>query len=294
MMYASKQPMTLEEIAQRAPSAVALAPHSSRSERYTYIPTSEVIKGMQGAGFQPFAATQSRCRDLERGDFTKHMIRFRRIQDLERLAVVGELVPEIVLVNAHDGTSAYKLMAGIWRFICANGAMVSDSTIESVNVKHKGDVVAEVINASMRIADQSGNVLETIQGWKQLQLTNGEQDAFAQSAHHLRFADSEGKINTPIVPSQLLHLRRTADAGNDLWKTFNRVQENVIKGDLHGRTPSHYENGEYVPSRRVSTREVKGIDQNVKLNRALWMLAENMAKLKSDGLLPTIDAEMVA
>jgi hypothetical protein len=33
--------------------------------------------------------------------------------------------------------------------------------------------------------------------------------------------------------------------------------------------------------RRTTTREVKAIDQDVKLNRALWHLAERMAELKS-------------
>jgi hypothetical protein len=32
----------------------------------------------------------------------------------------------------------------------------------------------------------------------------------------------------------------------------------------------------------VTTREIKGIDQDVKLNRALWMLAERMAELKGE------------
>ena len=35
-----------------------------------------------------------------------------------------------------------------------------------------------------------------------------------------------------------------------------------------------------MPSRRVSTREIKGIDQDVRLNRALWTLAEKMAELR--------------
>jgi len=33
--------------------------------------------------------------------------------------------------------------------------------------------------------------------------------------------------------------------------------------------------------RRVTTREVRGIDQDVKLNRALWVLGERMAQLKA-------------
>ncbi|MEA9980016.1 DUF932 domain-containing protein, partial [Pseudomonas sp. RTS4] len=71
----------------------------------------------------------------------------------------------------------------------------------------------------------------------------------------------------PITPSQLLLPRRREDRSDDLWTTFNRVQENVIKGGLDGRNKK---------GRRTKTRAVNGIDQDVKLNRALWKLAHAM------------------
>lgn len=70
----------------------------------------------------------------------------------------------------------------------------------------------------------------------------------------------------------MLQARRFDDRALDLWTTFSRVQENMIKGGLHGR------NGN---GRSMTTRAVTGIDQNVKLNRALWVLAEEMRKLKA-------------
>jgi len=232
---------------------------------------------MSQAGFLAFSATQSRCRDAERRDFTKHMIRFRQMSDIQRAAIVGELVPEIVLVNAHDGSAAYSLMAGLWRFVCGNGMMVSDSTLASVHIRHSGDIVGQVIEGSLAIAGQSQRALEQVNDWQRLQLTSDEQSAFAGAAHTLRFGDSEGETHTPITAAQLLDLRRHEDNGNDLWRTFNRVQENVIRGGLSA--VARDENGRRL--RRVSTRQVKGIDQDVKLNRALWQLAEKMVELKA-------------
>jgi hypothetical protein len=96
--------------------------------------------------------------------------------------------------------------------------------------------------------------------------------ALAEAAHVLRFADADGDINTPIRPDQLLIPRRRDDRANDLWTTFNVVQENVIKGGLSamGRDA----NGR---RRRTTTRQVNGIDQDVRLNKALFVLAERMA-----------------
>ena len=82
---------------------------------------------------------------------------------------------------------------------------------------------------------------------------------------------------TPIKPQQLLIPRRYDDKANDLWTTFNVTQENVIRGGLRGVVLD--EQGRRV--RRVSTRAVNGIDQDIKLNKALWVLSQKMAQLKA-------------
>ena len=143
-------------------------------------------------------------------------------------------------------------------------------------MRHSGDVITEVVNGSLRIAQNAPKILDTVQSWKTLQLTSGEQAALAESAHVLRFGDAEGKVDTPITPAQLLQSRRRDDNGADLWRTFNRIQENAVRGGLSAW--GHDANGH---RRRTTTREVKAIDQDVKLNRALWHLAERMAELKS-------------
>jgi hypothetical protein len=286
-----QSPLTLDQVRIYAPSAFATEAHESRSARYTYIPTSVIIEGMMREGFQPFKAAQSRSRIAGKAEFTKHLIRFRH-PDYSVLKV-GDSVPEVVLINSHDGTSAYKLSAGLYRLVCSNGLMVADSTVMSMAVHHKGNIVQQVIEGSFQIVQQSNVALGKVDEWNQLALTSGEQGAFAEAAHELRFADAEGAIATPITAAQLLAPRREDDAAAgfqrwntrnnapkpDLWHTLNVVQENVIKGGLHGVQRGTDDRGR-ATRRNVTTREVKGIDQDVKLNRALWMLAERMAELK--------------
>ena len=77
---------------------------------------------------------------------------------------------------------------------------------------------------------------------------------------------------------QLLAPRWEDDAGDDLWRTFNRVQENAIRG---GRTA--WGRHAQTRPRRVTSREVTGIDGDMRLNRALWTLTERMAELKGAG-----------
>lgn len=267
------QPLTMDQLQIAVPSAFATSAHESRSARYAYIPTSDIIAGMMKEGFLPFAAKQSSTRVDGKAAFTKHMIRFRHAS--ERLGLqVGDSVPEIVLVNSHDGSSAYNLMAALFRLVCSNGMMVSDGPTGSVRVPHTGKILDNVIEGSYRVVKESALALETSRAWGRLQLTAPEQKVFAEAARTVRFADSEGLVTTPITAEQLLRPRRSADAGADLWRTMNRVQENVIKGGVTGYA---IENGR---RRATTTREIKGIDQDVKLNRALWTLAEKMAELK--------------
>ena len=53
---------------------------------------------------------------------------------------------------------------------------------------------------------------------------------------------------------------------------FNRTQENLTKGGLSARAAN---------GRRQTTRPVQGIDQSVRLNRALWLLADGLRQLKA-------------
>jgi hypothetical protein len=100
-------------------------------------------------------------------------------------------------------------------------------------------------------------------------LTNDESTAFARQALAMRF-EEEG--SWPITPTKLLEPRRREDYGDDLWRTFNRVQENLLQGGQRERD-RFLSNGRRIPR----TRAVTGLDQNVRLNKQLWELAQRLA-----------------
>ena len=107
---------------------------------------------------------------------------------------------------------------------------------------------------------------------KALTLDVHEERAFATTALALRYGErTEGQPPAPITAEQLVEARRPEDLGHSLWTAFQRVQENAMRGGQTGRSTQ---------GRRIRTREVGSIDRGVSLNRALWMLAEEMRKLK--------------
>ncbi len=55
-----ERPLTDDELMQFVPSVFSGDKHESRSERYTYIPTINIINKLRDEGFQPFFACQSR------------------------------------------------------------------------------------------------------------------------------------------------------------------------------------------------------------------------------------------
>lgn len=265
-----------DQLRQLAPSIFASDKHTSRSERYAYIPTSEVLDGMRSNGFEPVYAKQGSSRVEGKAEYTKHLIRFRHQGGQVAARAVGDVFPEVVVVNSHDGTSAYKVMAGLMRLACLNGMMVADRELASVSVPHKGDVGGAVIDGSFTVLDESRKAVEAADTWSGINLTHDEQQAMAEAARVIRFGDAEGNVETPIRPDQLLTPRRYEDRGADLWRVSNRLQENAIRGGLTamGRDSNNR-------PRRVTSREVRGIDSDVKINRALWLLTERMAGLKA-------------
>lgn len=265
-MIRKYQPMSNDEIQQIAPSAFAVQPYEKQSDRYAFIPTVSVIDGLRANQFLPVMASQSRSRIDGKQFFTKHMIRFRA-QNME-LANVGDSVLEAVLVNSHDGTSAYTLSLGVFRLVCANGLVIADSLVERIHVRHTGNVLDRVIEGTTALFEQAPKVAAAINRWRQILLSDAEQVVLAESVHSLRFEDQ-----TRVQPAQLLAPRRTDDTKSDLWTVTNRLQENTVRGGLR---MARNENG-----RRGRTREVTGIDQNNSLNRAIWSLSEKMAELKS-------------
>ena len=269
----ARGPLDDQQIAALAPSAFATAPHESRSNRYAYIPTSSVIAGLRAQGSAPVSAKQGRSRIPGKTDFTKHMIRFRH--EAQALRSVGQSFPEIVLVNSHDGSSAYHIMAGIFRLVCLNGLIVAERTDGARSVQHKGNVVDNVIDASFEVLTESRRALEAAGNWATITLTPDERMAFGEAARLVRFGDAEGQIDTAIRAEQMVQPRRHDDRSSDLWTTFNVAQENAIRGGL-----TAWDRDASGRRRRTTTREVNGIDQDVKLNKALWLLGERMASLK--------------
>lgn len=241
--------------------------HESVSARYGFVSTQQVLDVLADHDWHPSTIREMNVRKQSRRGFQKHMIRLRRGADLTRTATNDRPIPELVFLNAHDRSAQVELMLGLWRFVCHNGLMIGD-TLQAHKIRHIGYTAEKVATALNAIVTDAPKALESVERFRDIELTDREQLAYAESAIELVNDGEKFAMN----PNDILAARRFDDRKSDLWTTFNRVQENVIRGEIAHKNKDG-------KSRR--TRPVKSIDRNVDLNRALWSLTEKMAELKT-------------
>jgi hypothetical protein len=249
-----------EDLRQRAPAIFSTEPRETTSASYRFISTSQVIDGLRQVGFEPVHARQAVTRRGGCG-FARHLVRFRR--RLEHVEV-ADAVPELCLLNSHDGTSAYQLRVGLYRAVCRNGLLVTAGGFHAVYIAHRGDVVDTVVSRALEVAERFAFVGEVVRRMTARVLSPEEQHRFAGRALALRWAPEE---QTGMRVDQVLAIRRAGDVGDDLWRVYNRAQEALLGGGLQRRSES---------GRLTRSRRIRAIREDVWLNTGLWQIATQL------------------
>ena len=255
--HAFRPGLSIERLRSQAPAAFAESPFGKVSPAYRFISTRELVGALLDAGFAATEARQAHARG-ERAGYARHLLRFRPVRTCVAL---DEAIPEVIIINSHDGTSAYQVRAGLYRPICTNGLMAKLGDFGVIHVPHRGNVVANVVEAATRILSQFEPVAVAVRGMVATYLSDRAQLEFAEEAVTIRW-----RGEAPVQPRRLLEVRRPADVGDDLWRVFNTVQENVIRGGVTSRAAS---------GRLERTRGIRAIKEDVRINTQLWQAAVN-------------------
>lgn len=249
--------LSLDTVRTQAPAVFASSAHACTSAKYGFIPTERVLNGLMNAGFVPVEARQTHTRRAS-PLHACHIVRLRRRFETVQL---NDAVPEVVFLNSHDGTTAYQLRMGIFRAVCTNGMIVSRGAFPMICVAHRGNVVDEVIARALQITERFESLAQQVEFMEHRRLSQIEQFRFAERALALRYPDS---AQAGMAASALLNCRRVEDIGDDLWRVFNRCQENLLRGGLSRRSAN---------GRLLRTRQITSIKRDVHLNNQLWELA---------------------
>jgi hypothetical protein len=232
---------------------------STRSNRYGFISTQQIVSSFQENGYVPRQIQLAKARKDENKGFQKHLIRFGH---RDNITIAGEASPEFVLINSHDGTSSAQLSVGLQVFACLNG-LVGGDIFETIKIHHRRVDVSDFIQAATRLRDNVPFLAERVHAFKNKELTEAAQKQYLVDALKLRYDQPEADADYADRrewDTRLFYLnraRRYNDSGTNLWHTFNRVQENLVKGR---------------PGSGI--RRVTAPTTDFKVNKQLWNLSE--------------------
>jgi len=250
------EPLSQQQIMDIAPSVFTTQASDKVSNKYSFIPTSRVIDDLNKKGWEVFNVTQTKSK-YQGGVYGKHMLRFRN----EEIGKIGDSLPEIVLTNSHDGRNAFRLHAGLFRLVCANGLIIADTTFEQIKIKHQWYTMDDVDKMTDSMMDKIPTLTSNISRFKRVELDEKTKREFARRAIRTRWEKGNDLLNI----EDILRPTRQEDDGNDLWKVYNVVQEKLLRGGLVYNLAS---------GRQQTARALTNIDKRIDVNKKLWSLTE--------------------
>ena len=121
----------------------------------------------------------------------------------------------------------------------------------------------KIMDATYRVVEGLPKAIESVDRFKSIVVPEAAQIAYAETV--IEIADKKH-----VEPGQLSKARRDEDRDSSAWATFQKVQENLVKGGLLVRTDS---------GRRAKTRPIKSVQGDLRINKGLWMLTEKLAEI---------------
>ena len=271
-----KQPKTQDELKRFYPAIFSESEKETLSNKYLYIPTYKLIDGLVDNGFKIIGASQAKSRTTSR-DHAKHVV-YLTHDNIQSPSIVGQEIPMLALTNSHNGLSSFAIDTAFFRLACSNGLLMPTSSMNSARIVHKIGMEQDVLNAAYSVVSEFPKQIEQILMMKQIELSRDEKYFLAESSQNIAFTEEQIELNKTLgreIAPRLLNARRSADQKDDLWATFNVIQENIIKGGV--RIVSQNETGQRSLRK---TRPVNSIDRDAKLNKELMALAQKILDLK--------------
>ena len=239
--------ISLNSLKERVPAIFTKTPSPKVSNRYSFADSEYYLQKFIDADWFIHSARQ-----VSKSEYAPHQVILRN----KDIATVGDLLPQLIFTNSHNGIKKMTMDTGIYRLVCSNGLVVPTSITQSLSIKHidLGDSTTDTIVNSFY--EKVPIIMNSIDRMRNKILTNDEIDNFTYNALQIRFINAVGiNINDVVKPS------RIEDYSDDLWTVFNVVQEKLIRGGIQ------------LPSKRHS-RPINNFVNDNDINTKLWQLAE--------------------
>jgi hypothetical protein len=248
--------ITLDQLKSQAPSVFATSASPKMSDKYVFVPTMDILENFEREGWDLASAKQ-----VGKGAHSVHELRLRNGQ----LPKVGDTLVEAIIRNSHNGTASFQVSAGLHRLVCSNGLTVPTALAESFNVRHSRFDLDEVKRLTESFAGRLPKIEGSVSRMMEREMTIDEKIEFVRKSVNIRFGQDKVLNDLQIVG--LLTPNRVEDEGDDLWTTFNVVQEKYVRGGIETTSQR---------GRRTKLRGLQNIMAVNQVNTKLWTLAEEM------------------
>jgi hypothetical protein len=241
------------------PEAVTqIEAHESRSQRYKFISTLDVITLAEKHGWKVATAVEGKTRREGQKGYNKHIV----IMEKEKFSKKDGRI-QLVIRNSHNGSSGINIFLGYMRIVCANQLYAKKlGKGMNLSVRHSQngyDQLVEFLGNFDKAVNQFGRKIKKA---NEKVLSPSQVRVFAQKALSLRI---DQELITPEVIDQAVEAVRVEDSENTAWNVMNRIQEKFILGGLHIYNPEK--------GKMKRLRKIRAIDTQVNLNSQLMDLA---------------------
>src|ERR1700722_2404306 len=238
--------------------------HDKVSPKFKVVTPAVVGEAMVNHGLQLASLSTGKGRHEDKKDFQRTLSRYRGPQISDGVHL------DIIYDSKHMGRGCDRILLGVYRMICTNGLFVGMNFFK-FDVRHNGNTYDSLhlgIDAALKMKHQLSQVIANMQG---IELNPIQQGAMALEACRLLVPEHGVDVH-----HRLLVANRVEDRKNDLWTTYNVIQENAMQGRLTYRLPK-IEN-EVTTLRQMSARKIKpNSGKDAGFNQGLFDIAEKMA-----------------
>jgi hypothetical protein len=252
------QVLNESQIMRNAPAVFATAPKSTTSDRYLFVDTAQLLRGLSSEGWSCVSAVQTmnKATNAELRNTNKHALFFARSEMIGRnLHNVGDTTPLIKIENSHNGLSTFNLSTGFFRKACSNGLTVPETIYSAPKIRHTKDMYSSVIDATYKVLNDFPKLMQMEEALRSIQLSHEEKLLLGDTAADIFFERSE----------------REDDRKSDLWTVSNVIQENLIRGNVR------VVNNDF---RLQYKRKVTSIDRDNDIHEKLFAMTQKFAALK--------------
>lgn len=243
----------------KVPQVFTTEPDPGASEKYEFVNTYDIITGAERLGWKVVSAS-----GVGNGKYGYHAI---KMEHPDYVTEKGDKI-QLIINNSHDRSRRFSIEIGVFRLVCSNGLVIAIIEFASLKKKHIGFESIELLEELLATMESIGMVAPKIREMSERELTLDERKEIALKAIMCRIEDEEQAETVDL--DALLHPKRTEDIGNDLWRTFNTVQEKVIHGEY--KYMAENKKGKMVERK---ARQISGFKTDLELNRKLFEIANS-------------------